>query len=384
MTLPMRTRESSMGSSPSISFPDPVTTTGPVADCRLLDNFFGSTGNGFTPAQQRAVSGFTTYSSCRSWDATFANRITATDSCDPSIPVALRWDPVANPTGVKCNAAEQLVTQVGRDPRTGFARSALDNVGVQYGLSALLDGQLTAEQFANLNAAIGGFDYTGKPVPERSQADPKALAAVYRDDLLNSGAQGLAETAVIDQRLDLDLAGFGNDIHTTEWSYVMRARMEAAGISANQVILENSLATIVAASIYELNAMDRWLTAIDADTSHRPLSAKVAANRPADLSDGCFLNNGTQVREPLSYGGSGQCASLFPVAANTRLVAGSPLTMRTLKCALRPLDLSDYPVTFTDEQVAQLRAAFPTGVCDYTRRGVAQRRPGGTWLSYGS
>ena len=27
----------------------------------------------------------------------------------------------------------------------------------------------------------------------------------------------------------LDLAGFGNDIHTTDWSYVMRARMTAAG-----------------------------------------------------------------------------------------------------------------------------------------------------------
>jgi hypothetical protein len=210
------------------------------------------------------------------------------------------------------------------------------------------------------------------------------LAAVYRDDLLNSGAQGLAETAVIDQRLDLDLAGFGNDIHTTEWSYVMRARMEAAGTSANQVILENSVATIVAANIYELDAMDRWLTAIDADQSHRSLTAKVAANRPADLSDGCFLNNGTQVREPLSYGGAGQCASLFPVASNTRLVAGAPLAMRTLKCALRPLDLSDYPVAFTDAQVAELRAAFPTGVCDYERRGVGQRRPAGTWLSYGS
>jgi hypothetical protein len=257
-------------------------------------------------------------------------------------------------------------------------------VGVQYGLSALLSGQITAQQFVDLNAGIGGFDYTGRPVPQRSEADHRALVALYRADLVNSGGQGLAQTAVIDQRLDLDLAGFGNDIHTTEWSYVMRARMQAAGTAANQVIIENGLPTVVAASIYELAAMDRWLTAIGADTSHRPLSAKVAANRPADLSDGCFLNNGTLVREPLSYGGTGQCASLFPVAANTRLVAGAPLDMRTLKCALRPLDLTDYPVTFTDEQVATLREAFPSGVCDYDRRAVGQRRPAGTWLSYGS
>ena len=67
-------------------------------------------------------------------------------------------------------------------------------------------------------------------------ADPTALAASYRDDLVNSGGQGLGQTAVIDQRTDLDLLGFGNDIHTTDWSYVMRARMTKAGTVANQVI----------------------------------------------------------------------------------------------------------------------------------------------------
>jgi hypothetical protein len=83
---------------PGVSFPDPFTTTGPVTDCRLFDTYFGAGGNGFTPAQQRAVSGFPSYDSCVFWDAAFANRITATDSCDPSIPVALRWDRSATRT----------------------------------------------------------------------------------------------------------------------------------------------------------------------------------------------------------------------------------------------------------------------------------------------
>ncbi|GIH15700.1 DUF6351 family protein [Rugosimonospora africana] len=367
---------------PGVSFTDPFTTTGPVADCRLLDRYFAAGGAGFTPAQRQAVSGFRSYDSCVSWDATFASRITATDSCDSSIPVALRWNPVTNPSGVKCSAAEQLVNQLGRDPRTGFARSPVDNVGVQYGLQALRDGQISAQQFADLNAGIGGFDYTGKPVPQRSSADPKALAASYRDDVVNSGGLGLASTPVIDQRIDLDLAGFGNDIHTTEWSYVMRARMTAAGTAANQVIIENSVATAAAASVYELAAMDRWLSAIDADRSGRPLPAKVRTDRPADISDGCFRDDGTLVRERLSYGGSGQCASLFPVGSNTRLVAGEPLAMPVLSCALRPLDFAGYPVAFTAAQKAELRSAFPTGVCDYGRRGPQQRRPAGVWLSY--
>ncbi|HEY9483633.1 MAG TPA: DUF6351 family protein, partial [Micromonosporaceae bacterium] len=243
---------------PGVSFPDPFTTLGPVTDCRLLDNYFAAAGGTFTAEQQRAVAGFRSYDSCQSWDATFANRITATDSCDPSIPMNLRWDPVTNPDGVKCSAAEQYVNQLGRDPHTGFTRSVLDNVGVQYGLQALVDKEITPKQFADLNASIGGFDFTGKPVARRSTADPKALAASYRDDLVNSGAQGLGETAVIDQRLDLDLAGFGNDIHTTEWSYVMRARMAKAGTVGNQVIIESGLATINQASVYELAAMDQW------------------------------------------------------------------------------------------------------------------------------
>ena len=121
----------------------------------------------------------------------------------------------------------------------------------------------------------------------------------------------------------------------------MRARMTAAGTAANQVIIENGVATIGAASVYELATMDRWLTAIDADGSDRPLSGEVRADRPADVSDGCFRDDGTFLRESLSYGGSGQCATLFPVGSNTRLVAGEPLAMPVLKCALRPLNFAD-------------------------------------------
>jgi Tannase-like family of unknown function (DUF6351) len=370
---------------PSVSFPDALTTIGPVSDCRLLDRFFATGAGAFTAEQRRAVSGFGSYDTCTSWDATFANRVTATGSCDPSIPLELRWDPVSNPDGVRCSLAEQLVTQLGRDPQTGFARSPLDNVGVQYGLAALRAGQISAEQFVELNEAIGGYNVVGDVVAQRSVADLAALRAVYADDLLNSGGQGLASTAVIDQRIDLDAAGFGNDIHTTEWSYVIRQRMIENGIAGNQVIIENAPipAVIAAASGYELAAMDRWLTAIDADTSDRPLTAKVAANRPADLADGCYLPTGQRILEPLSYGGSGQCATLFPVYANTRLVAGESLAMPALKCRLTPLRLDDYPVTFTAEQQARLRAAFPDGVCDYTRPGVEQRAPRGPWLDYG-
>jgi hypothetical protein len=371
---------------PGVSFPDPLSTGGPVSDCRLLERYFAGPGASFTAAQKQAVAGFASYDTCVSWDKTFASRATATGSCNAAIPVSARWDPVTNPGGVKCNSNEQLVNQLGRDPRTGFVRSPLDTTGVQYGLAALKAGTITAAQFVDLNAAIGGLDHTGTPVPQRIAADPRALATVYAEDLVNSGSLGLRETPIIDQRTDLDLAGFGNDIHTTEWSYVMRQRLlRANGNAGNQVIIENhaTAAEAAVAGAYELDAMDRWLTAIDADRSPGSRQRKVLANRPADLGDGCYLSPASRITEKLTYPASGQCGAQYPVAANTRMVAGESLSLDVLKCRLRPLDFRDYPVTFTAAERARLRGAFPDGVCDYRRPGVGQRPPIGTWLSYG-
>jgi hypothetical protein len=372
---------------PSISFPDPLTTAGPVTDCRLLDSFFGgANGSAFTTAAKTAISGFNDYESCVSWDQTFANRSTATGSCSPTvIPPAEQWSPT-NPNGIICNSDEQIVNQLGVDPVTGFPNSPLDNVGVQYGLAALESGAITPDQFATLNADIGGMDFAGNLVPQRTEASRKALRAVYRDDLVNSASLGLRTTPVIDQRLDLDFAGFGNDIHTTDWSFIIRARMLAAnGTDGNQVIIENmpTAAEIAAANTYELSEMDAWLTNIENDHSYRSTQRKVLDDKPADLTDGCFLSATNLMHQTLTDPGTGVCGTTYPVASNPRLAAGEPLSMPALKCSLKPLNFHDYPVTFTAADKAELRQAFPTGVCDYNRRGVGVRAPIASWLSYG-
>jgi hypothetical protein len=373
---------------PSISFPDPLATAGPVTDCKLFDSFFsGPNGSSFTTAQKTAVSGYNDYTTCRSWDLTFANRSTATGSCDPTIiPPAEQWSP-ANPNGIICNSDEQIVNQLGVDPATGFPNSPLDNVGVQYGLAALDSGAITPAQFATLNADIGGMNFAGGEVPQRTEASLTGLRAAYADDLVNSASLGLRTTPVIDQRLDLDFVGLGNDIHTTDWSFVMRARMLAAnGTDGNQVIIENmpTAAEINAADNYELAKMDAWLTNIENDHSHRSAQQKVLDDKPAGLTDGCFLSATTEpASQILTDPGTGQCGAAYPVASNPRLVAGEPLTMNALKCSLKPLNFRDYPVTFTAAEQAELRQAFPAGVCDYHRPGVGVRAPIASWLSYG-
>lgn len=379
---------------PSISFPDPVgATLEVVTDCRLLDNYFGAHPE-YSLAQQTAISGFGFYSSCPSWDSTFANRIQATASCNPAIPPTVPGDPntiwnaTTNPDGVRCDARQQLVNQLGVDPATGFAPSPLDNVGVQYGLAALDSGAITPAQFADLNANIGGFDYLGNPSAQRTQASPIALHAAYADDLNNSGAQGLQVTPIIDQRDDLDAIPLSN-IHTSEWSFVMRARLQKAGDAANQVIIENAILPTEVENVnaYELSAMNRWLDNIAGDQSGSSPKAKIARDKPAGLADGCFLN-ATQTSPTLQPGGltatgsSGPCETVYPIHTDTRIATGQPEDLYTIKCALRPIDWSDYPVTFTPAEQAELEGAFPTGVCDYRRRGPEQQRPIGTWLNY--
>ena len=124
---------------PSVSFPDPVgASLEVVSDCRLLDNYFAA-NPGYSPAQETAISGFGFYSSCPSWVASFANRIQATASCSPAVPATVPGDPntiwnaTTNPEGVRCDARQQLVYQLGVDPASGFAPSPLDNVGSSSG-----------------------------------------------------------------------------------------------------------------------------------------------------------------------------------------------------------------------------------------------------------
>ena len=87
----------------------------------------------------------------------------------------------------------------GRDPKTGFARRPLDNVGIQYGLGALNAGKITVAQFLDVNEKIGGFDIDGNMVAERMVADPIAVRAAYRTGRVNQAQGGMAPRA--DHRL---------------------------------------------------------------------------------------------------------------------------------------------------------------------------------------
>ncbi|WP_370617271.1 DUF6351 family protein [Mumia qirimensis] len=369
---------------PSIGFPDVATTNGPNADCRLLQRFYAGDGASWTAEQKRAVTGFLNLSSCLSWDVAFANRITATDSCPAVIPVEVRWNAATNPDGVRCAAMEQFVNQVGRDSETGFVRSPLDNIGQQYGLAALSSGAIGAEQFVTLNEKIGGYDPAGAVVPERSRADLKAVRGSYRYGILNSASRGLAETPIIDLRTYADVAGVPANFHTAEWSFVMRERLRKAnGDADNQVIVAHLPLPALTAAAYAhaLSSMDAWLTAIGEDSARGSKAAKVVRNKPAALTDGCYLPTGQLVGTDWAAGGDA-CASIYKIGSNPRQVAGQSKAQDVLACALKPIRWSDYGVTFSADQKARLKAAFPDGVCDYTKKSRGWVPPASTWQRF--
>ncbi|HET9507134.1 MAG TPA: DUF6351 family protein [Gaiellaceae bacterium] len=369
---------------PGVSFQDSITL-GTVPDCRLLAVYFGSPAGlaaGWTNAQRAAASGYGTWNSCLFWHLAFASRTNALEACPGAVPAPARYHPVTNPGGIKCTSFEQIATQLGRNPANGFAWRPLDNVGIQYGLGALQTGAITPEQFVSLNENVGGFDVIGNVVPGRVAADPIGIVRAYETGRVNTGGLGLASTPIIDVRTYTDLPT--GDIHTRVHSFVMRERLqEANGTAANHVMLVANAAGTPAMTVEALTQMDAWLAGIHADEAPGTAAERTIRNRPGSLTDACWAG-ATKIVEAFSYGLPGQCEALYPTFAETRTVAGAGLASDVFKCQLKPLSFADYAATFTPAQQARLQASFPTGVCDWSKPGVDERAPLGTWLDYGS
>jgi len=363
---------------PSATFPDATTYFIESEDCRLVLRPYLNKTN-LTEEQKRTIGGFSTWGTC---DRSYANRPGRLDpkDCDADIPKELRYDPVTNPKGARCSIYDGMVNIFGRDPKTGFARRPHDNVGVQYGLGALNRGEISKEVFLDLNEKAGGYDIDVNWQAARTVADPDAIRIAYESGMSVSGGGGLRDTPIIDARGYSDPSG---DFHESYHSFKARARLvKANGNADNQVMIKGAGAPFTRAQAELVTRMDRWLDAIDADTSNRPKAQKVAASKPKDLTDGCYTADGRFISETAEYGKDNQCNRLYPPHSAPRLEAGAPLTDDIWKCQLKPIDARDYKATFTDAEKARLQKIFPGGVCDWSKPGVNERPVAGVWRRY--
>ena len=359
----------------------PDMTTGllmKLFDARLLDNFFNANA-GWTDAQKRAVSGFITVSNIAG-HSTEAGRTldpTAATNYPSGIAVASRYHPVTNRTGLRATSFDAARNVWGVNDH-GHALRPIDNIGVQYGLKALNDGIISAEEFVTLNEGVGGLDLDFQPQAARTTGDMKAIERGYRSGRVLSGGGGLAMTPIIERRNYVDAT---TTLHMKIHSYSLRERLNRAnGHFDNHVILSQS--GFISAT-GTLASMDEWLMGARNDTTpQRTLAEKIQANRPATLKDACWIS-GTKTEEMQTAFGSSTCNLTFPSGRTPRMVAGGPLSDDILKCQLKPLLSSDYSVTFTPAQWLRLATTFPDGVCDWSKPSVNYRPLAGTWLSFG-
>lgn len=364
-----------------IGYPDERSTTIGGHDCRGLLGYWNSpAGAGWTDAQKLAVTGHATTGTC--FGFTFFDGVDDPNrGCNAAVPVADRWSP-SNPDGLRCTIADMVKNVYGTDDQGRGLRVEPDNVGLQYGLNALEEGVITAEQFLSLNENIGGIDVDGARTAERSEASVAAIERAFATGRVNMMTGGLETIPVIEIRNYTDPTG---DFHERYRSAIIRERMLDAWGNADTHVNwtgPNDNTATAAMRAQALTQLEAWLDAIVAAGGPGDRARTVDA-RPAGLGDGCFDAQGGFITEVLDYDDpTTACNTLYPYHSQPRAEAGLPLSAEVLKCELTAPVREDYP-EMTDAEWDRLTALFDTGVCDFTQPSQGYTELEGTWLDFG-
>ncbi len=389
----------------SCSYPDVLTAGAQFADYHLLRLYFEdpsrwAPGVVWSPTQMADVEGHLTHMNAVAADeGLFSEAINPESACPGTTETvpgeeSTRFDSETNPGGVRCSILDMMVTTLGVRPESdwsdtekaaghGFTGVPFANTGVLYGLGALQKGRITPGQFVDLNVKVGGLDINADPVPARITGDILAIANVYRSGLVNE-ANHLDEVAMINH--GGPDPGIAHDYSHAFWTE--ERLMADQGHTDNRVMWFGPTPLIgdldwAKDALFE---MDRWLSAVEADRRAVPLATKIAADKPADLTDRCQVEGLETVGTPAEP--VCRLPELQTRLGTPRQVAGGPVANDTVACVTRALEREDFaydlgglPVVFTDEEWATLQDVFPDGACDWSKPGVGQRQAQ-TWLRY--
>jgi uncharacterized tannase-like protein DUF6351 len=360
------------------AYPDSLSTGAQFADYHLLriyfeDNSRWGPGVFWTPSQWAAVEGRPDPANAIAADELFFKD--ATNPAGDCVPAEVVYNRETNPGGVRCSVLDYMINVLGPRPESvwtdvekaagrGFAGAPFGNAGVQYGLGALRLGQITPAQFLDLNEKIGGFGIDAEQVPERLAGDDFAVTNAYRSGGINEG-NNLDQVAIIDHAGPDP--GLAHDYVHTWW---MRDRLEREQGHLKNYVLWFGPTPLIGDSGWATEAMlamDRWLTAVEKDTSNKPRAQKIVDDKPEDIVDRCTAT---------------VCEQYVATRYETpRSVADGPKTGDVNKCQLKTPAREDYPLTFTDADFARLQEIFPNGVCDWSKPGVGQQGAI-PWMTY--
>ncbi len=284
----------------------------------------------------------------------------------------------------------------------GYGLSTWDNVGVQYGLQALVDGGISIDEFLDLNRKIGSWKKQGEMQAEniwlplgrkipfwlslwgnqnitavennlapRQQGSLLAMHAAYRTGQVFIGKVSLP---IIDVRhyLEEDL-----DMHHVSASFYSRLRLAAYNGHANNHVIWISDKNFNPAE-QAFKYMDQWLLALKVQPT-----SEVAEVKPADLVDQCFNEQGNIIFQgqhvwdgDWNDKAAGACQKVFPMYSTSRIQAGSHWSGDLFKCQLMPVSQAITQGIYVDVNMmdyqSDLEQIFPAGVCDYQQRDVGR------------
>ncbi|KAL4738782.1 hypothetical protein BDV11DRAFT_215669 [Aspergillus similis] len=329
-------------------------------ESKLLEHYWTKTSPAlWTDAKARlAVDGHEDHDIRDFWNTVFGSE--RTGGVDPTQGTGLSSDqtynPQSNPAGTRGTLQDYQVNYLGRRSPSewtpaeaeigrGFANLPWDNEGVQYGLNALINGQITAEQFLDLNEKVGGVDIDGNLIPSRTVASPVAVERLHRCGLINDFSH-LSEVAILDLRCPEREDRIRS--HTQFHTWVSRTGLvRSQGHAENQAIWTcPGFTTVQGPPEAAFVLMDSWLNSVHKDTTDLPLAEKIRKNRPSDLTDGLWTPDGTPLGD-----------------------------MEEMNRA--------YPHYGDSRTLERLRRIFPNGVADWEKPGVGQTQ-NVPWLSYES
>src|SRR5918997_1915556 len=261
---------------PQYSYPDMVTQTIHVGDCELLEHYMdvtdsanpkwqnwddrewlqGLNGHATRPKPWRGLQPGNTECVNGSRGPTplpmnppFGTAGAGTERMDPAAMAAVHWTHWED---------AKNIYGVGPD---GYAPQTWDNVGVQYGLKALTDGNITPQEFLDLNARIGSWVDPGEMVQEgrpflpvgtfdpwssrnmRLSADNGITPAPRREGDITAKRAAYNRGLYFDGDIDIPLIDWRHyleeelDMHNSHQSFASRQRMlDHDGRASNQLI----------------------------------------------------------------------------------------------------------------------------------------------------
>jgi Tannase-like family of unknown function (DUF6351) len=413
---------------PQYSYSDMVTQTIHIGDCELLEHYMDVTDGanakwavwpnrtwleglnasatipnpyrGGAPGSSECVNDWRGLSPLV-LNPHFGSAGAGSEFYDPAVLAAVKWthwDDLRNVYGVEAD---------------GFAKVPWDNVGVQYGLQALKDGNITPAEFLKLNATVGSWKESRDMVQEgcpfipalcavpgqfdpwssrnmRLSPDGGATPAPRREGNIDAAKAAYTSGLVFRGAIDIPIIDWRHylehelDMHHSHQSFATRQRMlNHDGRASNQVIwfTDARPARAFDQTPMAFEVIDEWMANIRA----KPRRG-VVRNKPARAVDSCFATNGSLLHSGsdvwagiLDTRPDGPCTQMFPLFRTSRIVSGGPIEGSIFKCALQPVTKAIARGLYAPwlpgaADVARLQQIFPTGVCDYSKPDVGRPR----------